>query len=509
MAVSPSLQGSSPHPEDDGPAILDPDEVDEEILGDGEDAGMDSGDGDGDGDGDEDGGDDEPMEVDLINDSSVYFDQHTDSIYCLSQHRHFPCKVILTGGGDDVAYIWEVPSASEVRPAEAKVLQKLGGHTDSIVAGGWTHDGNTLITAGLDGRVRSWRQKLPGRTGVKVNGWEWASEVQEVEEVQWVDFHPGENVFALGAGDGSVWVYEVEGSGELVLRHAMYNHTGSCTAGQWTPDGGLLVTVSEDGSLYAWDVNEGGRAVVSLTGDDQRWFVDGGWVSVAVNWDSSAAVAGSAGGVCKVVGLPRTTTATTTNIIPAPSRGRGGRGAGTAGGSQAGQILATMATHTQSVESLSFSRSLPLLASSSVDGSIVIYDTSRAYSVRRTIPHAHPNPRFSPSQQPPTSTSTSTSTPAEPIEDNGENTVVKVEFINSTHPPTGIILTSCGVDGTVKRWDGRSGAELGCWRGHADGVLGFVQAERRIVTAGDDHVALVFDVQPQATAAVMAPGQGR
>ena len=51
--------------------------------------------------------------------------------------------------------------------------------------------------------------------------------------------------------------------------------------------------------------------------------------------------------------------------------------------------------------------------------------------------------------------------------------------------------------------------ELGCWRGHADGVLGFVQTERRIVTAGDDHVALAFDVQPQAVVAAMAPGQGR
>lgn len=481
MAVSPSPHSSSPHPEDNEPAMLNPDEAGEEILSDG-DAEMDSG-----------SEDEEPMEVELINDSSVYFDQHSDSIYSLSQHPLAAGKIFLTGGGDDVAYIWEVPDSSDVRPAEGKLLQKLGGHSDSVVAGGWTKDGNKLITAGLDGRVRSWRQKVPGRLGVKVNGWEWVSEVQEVEEVQWIDFHPDESMFALGAGDGSVWVYGVEESGELVLRQAMYNHTDSCTAGQWTPDGGLLVTVSVDGSLYAWDVSVvGGRAVVGLTSDDQRWFVDEGWVSVAVSWDSSAAVCGSASGVCKAVGLPRTTV-------------RGGRGAGAAGDSQAGQILATMATHTQSVESLSFCRSLPLLASSSVDGSIVIYDTSRAYSVRRTISNAHPRPRS------PFSTS-STSAPLDPsetIEDNGENTVVKVEFINSTHPPTGIILTSCGVDGTVKRWDGRSGVELGCWRGHADGVLGFVQTERRIVTAGDDHLALVFDVQPQAVTAAVAPGQGR
>jgi len=69
----------------------------------------------------------------------------------------------------------------------------------------------------------------------------------------------------------------------------------------------------------------------------------------------------------------------------------------------------------------------------------------------------------------------------------------KVEFVPSTHPPTSVILTSCGVDGTAKRWDARTGAEICCWRGHSDSIMNFVQTEKRVVTAGDDHVALVFD----------------
>ena len=64
------------------------------------------------------------------------------------------------------------------------------------------------------------------------------------------------------------------------------------------------------------------------------------------------------------------------------------------------------------------------------------------------------------------------------------------------------------MDGVVKRWDVRGGTTaggqglVGEWKGHrgdgeGGGVLGFVQGGdgKRIVTAGDDHVALVFDTQ--------------
>ena len=66
------------------------------------------------------------------------------------------------------------------------------------------------------------------------------------------------------------------------------------------------------------------------------------------------------------------------------------------------------------------------------------------------------------------------------------------------------------MDGVVRRWDTRGGVSgekaqglVGEWRGHrgggeGGGVLGFVMVGsgggRKIVTAGDDSVALVFDV---------------
>lgn len=68
------------------------------------------------------------------------------------------------------------------------------------------------------------------------------------------------------------------------------------------------------------------------------------------------------------------------------------------------------------------------------------------------------------------------------------------------------MLTTCGLDGAVRRWDTRGGTAasgqglVGEWRGHrgkgeGGGVLGFVQRGARIVTAGDDGVSLVFDTR--------------
>jgi ribosome assembly protein SQT1 len=60
-----------------------------------------------------------------------------------------------------------------------------------------------------------------------------------------------------------------EGS-ELGIVQAFYPHTEKC-GGAWTPDGKMLATVSEDGSLCVWDVfGEASAAGISGEGGGQR-----------------------------------------------------------------------------------------------------------------------------------------------------------------------------------------------------------------------------------------------
>jgi ribosome assembly protein SQT1 len=205
---------------------------------------------------------------------------------------------------------------------------------------------------------------------------------------------------------------------------------------------------------------------VTQTAADQRFEVEGGLYSVACT--STLVAVGGAGGNIKVVGLPQ----------PSDNTKKTAKGASSkqASSSSANQILASLQAQTDGIETLAFSNApLTLLAAGSVDGSIALFDTAHRFAVRRHIKEAHE-----------------------------EYAVVKVEFVRNPQKG-GWILTSAGMDGVLRRWDTRGGttaAGLGFlqeWKGHrgegeGGGILGFVQGGGggRVVTAGDDGVALVF-----------------
>ncbi|KAI5867545.1 WD40 repeat-like protein [Durotheca rogersii] len=518
---------SAPHQDDldDTPELLDADDALEEIVDTEGDVAMDS-------------DDDEPEEINLQNDSVAYFDAHKDSVFAIAQHPTQP-SLIATGGsegeGDDTpgrGYVFDTspvvgrpllpasynadPSGpTEARSIELKPLFTIDGHTDSINTLAFTLPrGEFLVSGGLDGRLRAYRVALDARN---TPSFAFAGESQEVPEVNWLapcpatTAHP--NVVALGASDGSVWVYDIVGpetdpASPLQIVQSYFLHTGPCTAGAWSPDGALLATVSEDGSLYVWDVwgiaaarglaNDNGQTVVSLTTQDQRFAVDGGLYSVAVDPRSAFVAVGGGGGAIKIVGLPRLGEGAAAGDHATPSRPSKAKAKGSdAGGAQGGQILADLQTQSDGIETLSFAPPpRTLLAAGSVDGSVAVYDTARRFAARRHLRAAH-----------------------------DEFSVVKVEFVPGG-TADGWLLTSCGMDGVVRRWDLRAGAGAGAaaaegasggsrpggasapadpslvgeWRGHrgdgeGGGVLGFVQGAtgERIVTAGDDGVVLVFE----------------
>lgn len=441
-------------------------------------------------------------EIQLENNSSAHFDLHTDSIFTIAQHP-LDLSMIATGGGDDITFVFSAEPPSPVLPTSyesnpepgrpsLQPLARLTGHTDSINALLFTlPNGDYLLSGGLDGRLRA--------HSTKDQLFPLVAEAQEVPEINFLVPCPHSsypNTVALGASDGSVWVYAVDASDKtapLQILKTYFLHTQACTAGAWSPDGKLLATVSEDGSFYVWDVfgeasaagvvgSAGSQAVVGLTSEDQRFAVEGGLYSVAVAPGGAFAVVGGAGGMIRVVGLPNlgATSGSATQGLKgggAKNKRAWGKKAGVAEGAssgQAGQILASLQSQGDSVETLAFSAPpFSLLAAGSVDGSIVLFDTAHRFAVRRHIREAHE-----------------------------EFAVVKVEFVPG---PTGYLLTSCGYDGVVRRWDTRGGTAakgqglVQEWRGHMGGdeggaVLGFVQGGgKTIVTAGDDKVSLVFD----------------
>ncbi|KAF2720225.1 WD40 repeat-like protein [Polychaeton citri CBS 116435] len=498
-------------------AMIGDDEAEEVVQQDG-DAAMDSGE-----------EDDGPLEeIALINDSIAHFDGHKDSIFCIAQHPTNP-NLILTGGGDDTAFLWDstppdgplLPQSyeSNPQPRERKsqnIVATLGEQDESVNAVAFTlPKGEFAVTATLAGKVNVYSTSAP-------NVGKLVASAKEVEEINWLQPSPNPaypNSFAFGASDGSVWVYTIEpATSQLTIVQTFFLHQGACTAGSWTPDGKLLCTVSDDSSLYVWDAfgdaaaagladaTSGSQAVVGLTADDERFKIDGGLYSVAVSPGGGIVAVGGAEGQIRIVGLPRLSlpagsTSVTSGVKGGGARSKAGGGkqaaapgsGGKASAGQAGQILASLQAQSDGVETLDFSQPpLTLLAAGSVDGSIALFDAAHNFAVRRHIKYAH------------------TDDPETP------EAVIRVEFVKSTPGGAGAsqgteagrnwLLTSCGNDGVVRRWDVRGGTAaaakglVGEWRGHrgggeGGGILALVQGAggRRIVTAGDDGVSLVFN----------------
>ncbi|EPS37538.1 hypothetical protein H072_8784 [Dactylellina haptotyla CBS 200.50] len=411
----------------------------------------------------------ESIEIDLINDSSLHFDAHTDSIYSIAINPRLP-GIIATGGGDDTAYIWSSDAAAghtsthgQERSGQVPIF-KLEGHEESVTSVAFTASGEYLVTGSMNGRIIVTRC-VDAQNPKNGKAWKKIAEVQETEEIGWLSAHPAADVFALGAADGSVWVYGVE-DGEVQIKQVFYNHTGSCTGGTFARGGELLATVSETSELFVYNV-ESGEVVARFGPEDARFNVEGGLYAVAANPAGTVIVVGGATGQCKVVALPTAGTQT-------GGRSSGARRGGSAtAGTTSAQILATLSTQSESIETLAFSPSVPLLAAGSVDKSIVLYDTQR-WTVRRTI-QGH------------------------------EDSVVKVQWEDGQRQ---WLLTSCSMDRTVRRWDCRTGEEKNKWQGHSDGVLGFViDGNGRVITAGDDNVALVFEERGSAPVVGSASGQ--
>lgn len=371
------------------------------------------------------GDEDETIEIDMANNSWAYFDQHKDSIFTIFSHPTLP--MVVTGGGDNTAFMW----TTHTQPP--RFVGELQGHKESVIAGGFTNDGQFVITGDMDGLIQVHKATKGGQKWVK-----FGESLEEIEEVLWITVHPTEPCFAFGANDGSVWCYQIDtASNSLVQLMSGFSHSLECNNGIFVntekTDELSLVTVSEDGTIVNWNCFTG-AVNYKLTPHESFKGVESPWVTIK-SYKNVIAV-GARDGVLAIIN------------------------------NDSGKLVHIVKTLDNvedvadlSIEALAWCTAdlINLLAVGLVSGDLLLFD-SHQWRLRKTLKL--------------------------------EDTITKLEFL-----PNSAVLVGSLMDGKVYKWDARTGDELFVGVGHNMGVLDFALTENgtKIITAGDEGVSLVFN----------------
>lgn len=171
---------------------------------------------------------------------ATYFGHSTESnnsVYCVAINKADP-TIVMTGGGDDNAYIWQFDQTG------VKCLFALKGHTDSVTTVGFNFDNTLALTAGLDGKIMIW-DLTDGSLKLVLEG---------PEDCEWAEWHSKGNAVIAGSRDGTCWMW-LANNGQCVQVFA--GHDGAVTSGCFTKDGKSICTGGDDGSLRIWAPKSG------------------------------------------------------------------------------------------------------------------------------------------------------------------------------------------------------------------------------------------------------------
>jgi WD40 repeat protein len=376
-------------------------------------------------------------------DSAQGFFDATDSVLSVALSSMHP-TLALTGDQNNQAYIW---SDSQLRrQANARSAGGLHSSVDELES---AEPPFLFLLCSL------FRDITKGERRFHLTG--------HTDSVIDCGFSADGRLAATASMDATVRVYNVaDGS----LRHSLEGPAKEIEWMQWHPVGPVLVAGSADETLWMWNADSG--ECMSVFSGQGGSVTAGGWSADGKTLLSC----GESGDL--IVWNPKTGEAAihnkgvhegpVTSFACHPDKTQRLCATGGADGIikvwnfDSGKMLTQFrGGHTDSVEGVQFAPRLKLLASGSVDGKVKIWDMTNG-QCRVTCAH--------------------------------EDAVTHVEWAPNGDP----FVFSSSVDKTVRQWDVRSGECVRTWRGHSDAVLAFRISDDAgtLVTASDDHTALVF-----------------
>jgi angio-associated migratory cell protein len=192
--------------------------------------------------------------------SLASFNLHEDSVYCTALHPTRP-GLVLSGGGDDRAFLWKFVIPSErsdlVAPSadpndqNGKGIEyciELPGHSDTVTAVGFNFDGTLALTGGYDGVVNIWSLASPSEPTLPIQP-VLLHKLEGPEDVEWATWHSKGNAVLAGSKDGTIWMW-LANTGQCVQVFA--GHDGGVSCGLFTLDGKAVCSGGEDGTVRIW-----------------------------------------------------------------------------------------------------------------------------------------------------------------------------------------------------------------------------------------------------------------
>eukprot|EP00597_Dinobryon_sp_UTEXLB2267_P002197 CAMPEP_0170066156 /NCGR_PEP_ID=MMETSP0019_2-20121128/5955_1 /TAXON_ID=98059 /ORGANISM="Dinobryon sp., Strain UTEXLB2267" /LENGTH=473 /DNA_ID=CAMNT_0010273167 /DNA_START=1222 /DNA_END=2640 /DNA_ORIENTATION=+ len=232
-----------------------------------------------DSDNEDDNANDDENDADIYDDeqgpvednSCALFKGHSDSVYCAAVHPLKIPRLVLTGGGDDKAFMWLVnamksPSLDNASLSTAEIPQltcftELKGHTDTVTNVGFNFDGTLAFTGSYDGSIRIWR--VPSTISHDQTTMTPACVIDGgPEDIEWAEWHQKGNAIVAGSSDGTVWMWMVHDNAStgVVTSQCLQvfaGHDGAVHCGGFTSDGKFVFTGGDDGTVRVWQPKTG------------------------------------------------------------------------------------------------------------------------------------------------------------------------------------------------------------------------------------------------------------